>query len=184
MSDLPPTVIPDPSQHWGAPPPIASGRPARWPTLITLMIALTGVAIGFVGWFRPVAQHDQPPPKPTYSDQQAAEAKSNVCAAFAKVDRALDVLNAHHPSGDPTSILAVATSTRQVLEVSSRYLLTKLTEQPATPTELAKQVREFADSSQELVVGYLDGLTVSDAELQPSLHTGDETTLTIRGLCK
>ncbi len=99
MSDLPP--IPNPSQQWGPPPPIASGRPARWPTLITLAIALTGVAIGFVGWFRPVAHHDQPPPKPTYSDQQAAEAKAKVCAAFEKVDRALDVPNAQ---GKPRAI--------------------------------------------------------------------------------
>jgi hypothetical protein len=107
-----------------------------------------------------------------------------VCAAFAKVDRALDVAGAQHGGDDPTSILAVATSVRQVLEVGSRYLSTKLTEQPATPPDLAKEVREFANSSQELVIGYLDGLTASDADLQPSRHEGDETTLTIRRLCK
>jgi hypothetical protein len=48
--------------------------------LITLAIALIGVAVGFVGWFRPAPHHDQPPspPKPSYTDQQVATAKAKV----------------------------------------------------------------------------------------------------------
>ncbi len=95
MSDLSSEAVPaEPSQHWGPPPPTASGRPARWPSLITLAIALIGVAVGFVGWFRPVPHHDQPPPKPTYTEQQTADAKAKVCAAFGQVDRALGVVRA------------------------------------------------------------------------------------------
>jgi hypothetical protein len=160
------------------------GRPPRWPAYTALLVALLALAVGIVGWFRPVSHNNQPSSKPNYTAQEAASAKTSMCAAFAKVDKALDVASGQHVGQDPTSVLAMATSVRQVLEVGSRYLLTKLAEQPATPTDLAKTIRDFADSSQELVIGYLDGLTVSDADLQPSLRTGDDTTLAIRRLCK
>jgi hypothetical protein len=172
-----------------APPPWAQAgvprRTRRWPT-IAWLVAITLVSgVAIVGWLRPLSDHKpSTPTAPVYTDQQIATAKASVCAAFAKVDRALDVAGAQRGGDDPTSILAVATSVRQVLEVGSRYLSTKLTEQPATPPDLAKEVREFANSSQELVIGYLDGLTASDADLQPSRREGDETTLTIRRLCK
>jgi hypothetical protein len=129
------------------------------------------------------AAERESPPTPAYTNQQTADAKGTVCAAFAKVDHALDI-SARNTGDDPATKLAAATSGRQVLDAGSRYLLTKLVEEPAAPPEVAKEVRKFADSSQELVIGYLDGLTNSDADLQPSLSAGDETTLTIRRLCK
>lgn len=150
------------------------------------MVALAAAAVvAIVGWLRPVPRHNSTfVPASTYTDQQVASAKAGVCVAFAKVDKALDVASGQHVGDDPTSTLAMATNVRQVLEVGSRCLLTKLAEQPATPADLAKEIRDSADSSQELVVGYLDGLTVSGSDLRPSLHTGDETTLAIRQLCK
>jgi hypothetical protein len=183
MSTLPPTPPAPGPAPW---PQVAPSRPRRWPVVASLVIALAAIGLAIGSWFRPLPSAKAPstPPAPAYTDQQTAAAKATVCAAFAKVDRALDVAGAQHGGEDPTSILAVATSVRQVLEVGSRYLLIKLAEQPATPPDLAKEVREFANSSQELVIGYLDGLTASDADLQPSLHEGDETTLTIRRLCK
>jgi hypothetical protein len=167
-------------------PQVVPSRPQRWPMFASLVIALVALGLAIGCWFRlpPSNQASSTTPTPSYTDRQIADAKAAVCAAFAKVDRALDVAAAQHGGGDPTSVLAVATSVRQVLEVGSRYLLTKLGEQPATSPDLAKEVREFADSSQELVIGYLDGLTASDADLQPSRREGDETTLTLRRLCK
>jgi hypothetical protein len=178
------TVPPGPSQQpW---PQFAPPRSQRWQMVTLAVIALASLALALGSWFRPLPSTKTPsaPAAPVYTAQQTADAKAAVCAAFAKVDRALDVAAAQHASGDTTAVLAVATSVRQVLEVGSRYLLTKLGEQPAAPPDLAKEVREFADSSQDLVIGYLDGLTASDADLQPSRHTGDETTLAIRQLCK
>jgi hypothetical protein len=178
---MPPPAIPAPgAQPW---PQVAPSRPQRWPVFASLVIALVAIGLAVASWFRPLPGAKEPASPPPFTDQQTAAAKANVCAAFAKVDRALDVAGAQHGGEDPTSVLAVATSVRQVLEVGSRYLLFKLAEEPATPADLAKEVREFADSSQELVIGYLDGLTASDADLQPTRHEGDESTLTIRRLC-
>src|ERR1700749_4459711 len=99
-SDMPPGAsAPDPGQRWSPPPPAGSapsvqmpplapmtfGRPARWPTFTALLISLIALAVGIAAWFRPTPHNDQPPPKPAYTQQQIADAKSKVCAAFAKL---------------------------------------------------------------------------------------------------
>ena len=148
--------------------------------LIVALLVTLGVAI--VGWFRPLPA--KPPPAPTYSNQQVAEAKAAVCGAYEQVRKAGDVAGARSGGSDPTAILTVATSTRQVLEVGSRYLITKLNTEPATPPDLAAAVQKLADVYQEMTVDYLDGLSNSDAELGPLLRAGDEAHSTIEGLCK
>jgi hypothetical protein len=148
---------------------------------MTLALLVTlGVAI--VGWFRPAPV--KPPPTPTYSKQQVADAKTALCAAYEQVRKAGDVAGTRNGGGDPTSILAVATSTRQVLDVGSRYLITKLNTEPATPSDLATAIRKLADVYQEMTVDYLDGLSNSDPELSPLLRAGDEAHSTIQGLCR
>jgi hypothetical protein len=108
-----------------------------------------------------------------------------VCAAFAKVDHALDLAGARRSNNDdPAMQLAVAVNTRQVLDAGGRYLLTELADEPATPLDLANAVREQANSFQELMVGYLDDLSNSAPEQQPALKASDEATATIRRLCK
>jgi hypothetical protein len=146
---------------------------------VALLVTL-GVAI--VGWYRPVPAKS--PPAPTYSNQQVADAKAKVCAAYEQVRKAGDVAGARNGGSDPTSILTVATSTRQVLEVGGRYLMTKLDAEPATPPDLAAAVRKLATVYQEMTVDYLDGLSNSDPDLDPLLRAGDEAHSTIENLCK
>src|SRR5271156_439931 len=135
MSDLPPS---DPGPHWGPPPPTAFGRPSRWPTFIAIAIALIGVAVGIVGWFRPTPHNNQPPPKPAYTAQQTADAKAKVCAAFGKLDRAAGVNNALPRGSDP---VVAAVNSRQIFDVFSRHLLATLAGEPATLADLAIAVR-------------------------------------------
>ena len=151
---------------------------------VTLTIALIGIAVGFVGWFRPVPHNNQPPPKPTYTAQQTADAKAKVCVAFEKLERAVGVANAVPHGSDANGTLAAATTMRQVFDVGSRYLFATLAELPATPADLAAAVRNAANSLQEGVMGYLDGLTNSDPEMQPLVNANTEAAETIRGLCK
>ena len=153
---------------------------------VTLLIALAALGLAIGAWFRPLPGNKPPSAeaKPTFTNQQVADAKTSVCAAFKKTDRALDLSSARDGGNDPTATLAVATSVRQVLDFSSRYLHAKLAEEPATPPDLADAVRKLANSYQEVTMGYLAGLTNSDSDLQPSLHAGDEATFRIRGLCK
>ncbi len=196
MSDIPPGAVPpDPGQHWGPPPPaaltpsgrtppvppMAVGRPARWPTFTALAIALIALAVGLAGWFRPMPHDNQPPPKPTYTQQQIADAKAKVCTAFGKLDRAVNVGNALPRGSDP---LVAAINTRQIFDIFSRYLLATLAEEPATPADLATAVREQASTLEEVVIDYQDGFGTSDPELRPVVGANSASADTIRRLCK
>lgn len=184
MSTLPPAPSAAGPPPW---PQVAPPRALRWPTFASLLVALVAIGLAIGCWFRPPpsTKASPAPPTPSYTDQQTADAKAHMCAAFAKVDHALDVAGARSGGNDdPTMQLAAATSTRQVLDAGSRYLLTELAEQPATPPDLATAVREQANSFQELMIGYLDELTNTAPEQQPVLKASDDATLTIRRLCK
>jgi hypothetical protein len=198
-SDMPlGAVPPDPGQHWGPPPapvstgpaqtppvpPIAFGRPSRWPTFAALAIALVALAVGLVGWFRPAPHNNQPPPKPAYTQQQIADAKADVCTAFGKLDRAVDLVQAQVGSNDHATQIGVAALTEILLDFGGRYLSTTLDEKPATPSELAAAVRKKTSAYKEMLVNYLDGIHLSDPAMQPALTASDDATATIRRLCK
>jgi hypothetical protein len=145
--------------------------------LVVALLVTLGVAI--VGWFRPIPA--KPPPAPSYSQQQVADAKAHVCAAHEKVHHAVG-LTSGRSSDDPTMHLAIATSGRQALDVGGNYLLSTLAQEPATPPDLAAAVRKLATTFQELTVDYL--AEVSDSELDPLLRTSDQASVTIESLCK
>jgi len=150
----------------------------------SLAIALVAAGLAIGCWFRPLPGTNAPqkPPTPNYTGAEITDAKTSVCAAYQKVNHALSVANARNGGTDPTEGLAVATSTRQVLDAGSRYLLTKLAEEKATPTDLATAVRKLATEYQELTIDYL--ADVSDSDMQPSFHASDQATAKIDEICK
>jgi hypothetical protein len=174
----PPASSPPPWPHE------ARSRSERWQIFTLSLITLAALGLAIASWLRPAtsAKTSSAPPAPVYTAQQTADAKAAVCAAFTKIDHALGIAAARNGGSDPTFGLAVATSTRQVFEVGSRYLLTKLSEEPAAPSDIATATRRLADGYQEAVVDYLAG--VGDSELKPTLNTSDDATLSLRQLCK
>lgn len=178
MSQLPPAPP--------APPPWPPVEPpaARWATFAWRAITVVAIGLAISAWFRPLPDNKPPatPPAPTFSEQQVVDSKAAVCAAFKKVHQAIIVTNHRDRSNDPTAVLAVATSARQAALAGSGYLSTKLTEQPAAPSDLAAAIRTLANLFQELTVDYLAEL--SDSELDPLLRASDEATMKIEGLCK
>lgn len=149
----------------------------------SLAIALVAIGLAIGCWVRPVSGA-KAPPTPTYTDQQVATAKAHVCAVFANVDHALAQAYARNGGGDPTAQLAVADGTQLALEAGSRYLSTTLAAEPATPADLADAIRTQAGAYQKALIGFLNGLAVSDPAQQPSVTASDDATMTIRGLCK
>jgi hypothetical protein len=111
-----------------------------------------------------------------------ADAKAKVCAAYGKVREALAVAGARGGSSDPTASLAIATSSRQALDVGSRYLISALAHEPATASELATAVRKLADLYQELTVKYL--AEASDSEVASLRRAAEEPTSAIDGICR
>jgi hypothetical protein len=178
VNQPPASSTPPPWPAAGAP-----RRPRRW-TTIAWLLALTVVAgVAIVGWLRPT-RDEKLPAAPTYSAEQAANAKTTVCAAFEKVQHALSLAHTHIDSNGYAPDVASAALTHVTLDAGSRYLLTKLADEPATPPDLATAVRNEANAEQEALIQYMNGLTVSSPELQPTLNASDEATATVRRLCK
>lgn len=175
VSNVPPLQPPTP--QWQP----AASRPPRGLAMVSVGIALVAVGIAIGAWFRPPPKNE-PPPAPTYSSQEVADAKSKVCAAYGLVRKALAATGSRDGGADPTAILAVATSSRQALEVGSRYISSTLQEAPATAVDLAESVRKLAGLYQAIAINYL--AEVDESEIEPLRRAAEQPSLDIDRLCK
>ncbi|WIM87337.1 hypothetical protein PT015_21215 [Candidatus Mycobacterium wuenschmannii] len=144
------------------------------------LVSLISVGAAVAAWLRPIPHETlAAPAAPTYTEQQIADAKSKVCAAYQKVRRASDA-NANRKGGDdPTSQLAVAVNDRQIYVAGSAYLLTVLDDAPAAPGELSAAVRNLARLFQVITLNFL----ASDASA-PERTDADQATASIEGFCR
>jgi len=163
---------------WPPAPPPPMGRPARWPMFVMLVITLVAVGAAVAAWLRPIPQAPAAPPKPTYSAQQVADAKSKVCAAYRKIHHAVDMNASRSGGDDPTAQLVVKVNMRQIYVVGSAYLFTTLADEPATPPDLAAATSKLAHLMQDLV---LAGLSSDPATPYDAVN---ETSVTVEGLCR
>jgi hypothetical protein len=192
MSETPPTgppsahgpsgfpLGPPPSGPWGPVAPMAVSRPARWPMFVMFLITLVAVGAAVAAWLRPIP-HDTSatPAAPTYSEQQVADAKSKVCAAYEKVLNATTVNASRTLGDDPNSQLLTAVNQRQVFVIGSAYYWKTLAEEPATPPDLAAAVDNLAHLYQTI---NLDGI-VGDRN-DAAHNAANETGAKIQELCK
>jgi hypothetical protein len=143
-------------------------------------ITLVAVAAAVAAWLRPMPETKSAvPPTPTFSDQQVADAKSKVCAAYPEIHHAVDVNAPRNGGSDPTAQLAVATNMRQIYIVGSAYLLTRLADEPATPRDLAAATSKVARLFQVLTI---EG-SVSDPSVE-AYNDVNATGETIQSFCK
>jgi hypothetical protein len=183
MSNAPP-----PRSHlqppWASAAPAAHLRPAGWPAFAALAIALiaTGVAIG--AWVRPLPDNkpSSPPAAHNFSAQQVADAKSKICAAFAKVDSAVRAASGRNKGEDYATQFATAINVRQALVAGSQYLSMTLNRQPAAPADLASGVRDLVNAYQLLAIELLSD--APEPEKDPTVHAGDDANSKIENLCK
>jgi hypothetical protein len=154
-------------------------RSSRWSTFATLAIAVIAAAVAIGAWFRPAPESAAP----TFTGQQTAQAKTNVCSAYTAVHQGV-VRNTHladpNPN-DPAGQLAIAANARLALLGGGAYLRDRVAGQPATPADLAKAVNSMADTIEQLGVGYLEG--ASNVVLDPLRHDLDSQIAQINKLC-
>lgn len=204
MPDTPPSGLPPaaepPAGPTGLPPapgppapPMSrpsrvSPRASRVPTftaLVSLVIALAAIGVAIAAWLRPIPEHNAPPPSaPTYTEQEIADAKADVCEAYKSIDQAV-VTNTHRPSpapGDEIGSLATAANARLALYAGGDYLLSRLEADPATRADLAAPVRSLAYMYKEFGIRALNNEPNSD--LDPLRHGIDENSATIERLCE
>lgn len=135
-------------------PPRTGDGKSRWVTYAALAIAVIAVAIAVAAWLRPAHSGTT-----HYNDQQTADAKKSVCAAYNSTKQAV-VVNTHmaNPNGaDPAGQLAVAANARLALLGGGEYLRDRLAAAPAAPADLANAVTSMAKTTEDLGMGYLNG---------------------------
>jgi hypothetical protein len=183
MNGPPPSPMPlgpPPQPLWQPYPPF---RPRRWPLLIPLIVSVAAIGLAIAGWLRPLpADRADGPPPPAYTEQQVADAKTRVCAAYNEVHQAV-LINTGRDLGDnPTSHLAVAANARIALFDGGQFLSAELVEEPATPPELASAIRALIKAYEQLAIDYL--ANVPDAQLKPSEDNLTKTGTKVYDMCR
>jgi hypothetical protein len=147
---------------------------------VMFLITLVAVAAAVAAWLRPLPHNTSAtPPAPTYSEQQVADAKAKVCAAYAKVQNATNVNAARNGGDDPNTQLLVATTQRQVFVIGSAYLMTTLAEEPAAPSDLVAAANNLAHLYQVVT---LDGLVGQSND--STRNSANDAGFKIQELCK
>jgi hypothetical protein len=150
--------------------------------VLALVIALA--ALGLSGWaaFRPASG---PPTEPAYGASQRADAKAATCAATELVRKGVSLnTSMQSPGGeaDVTGSLAVAGNARLSLANGGQYLLSRL--DPATPTELAVDVRDFANTLMDIGAASIAGALNTDPDQAARLSHADAVNGKITAACK
>jgi hypothetical protein len=154
-------------------------RSSRSAALAAMAMAVIATAIAVVGWFRPAPQSALP----AFSDQQAAQAKTNVCSAYTAVHQGV-LRNTHLADPNPHDALgqlAIAANARLALLGGGAYLHDRVTAQPATPADLAQAVNSMGMTIEQLGIGYLEA--ASNIVLDPLRHDLDSQIAQINKLC-
>ena len=123
------------------------------------------------------------PGEPQYSDTQRGDAKAAVCAAFQTVRTGVATnTNVEPPTADIAGALGVAANARVALFDGGQYLLARL--DPATPVELAIEVRKFGNQLMDIGAAATAGVPNTDPVQAGRLEDAEATSSAVSGLCR
>jgi hypothetical protein len=163
--------------------PSPSRGPSQWPTFLALALALVASGLAIVGWFRPSPPPTAPPSKtPTYTEQQISDAKARSCAAFDTVLKGVTLQTHGEASDDPAMRKAQAVNGQLSLVAGGGYLRDHL--DPATPAQLAADIRKTADVLSDLGANALAGAQNADQPQAGLLTEAKSSFAQVQELCK
>lgn len=120
-----------------------------------------------------------------YTDAQRSEATSAICAAFETVRTGVATntnIEAPGGSGDIVGALAVAANARIALLDGGQYLMARL--DPATPTELASDVRRFANQLMDIGAAATAGVPNTDPVQAGRLQDAQAASTAVSDRCR
>ena len=123
--------------------------------------------------------------EPDYTDAQRSEAETAICAAFQTVRTGVQNNTNLEPPGGADDIggaLAVAANARVALYDGGQYLLARL--DPATPDELADQIRRFGNQLMDIGAAATAGVPNTDPAQSRRLEDAEATSAVINALCR
>ena len=150
----------------------------RWVALAALLIAVVATVIAVWALVRP--------PQPAGAaaagtEMTAEEAQTSLCDAFAVVRGAVSLRTNANLGSEPVALETIAANAHLAMDAGGTFLLDRIN--PATPPELAHEVRSFALNLQEIAIYALAGVPNSDAAQAGRLSAGVETDNRIAELC-
>jgi len=122
--------------------------------------------------------------EPDYTDAQRNDAKTAICSAFETVRTGVATnTNVEPPggSGDIAGALGVAANARIALLDGGQYLLARL--DPATPTDLAGEVRRFGNQLMDIGAAATAGVPNTDPAQAARLQDAEAASTAISGRC-
>ncbi|UXA10646.1 hypothetical protein KXD97_21410 [Mycobacterium sp. SMC-8] len=119
---------------------------------------------------------------PDYTDQQRAEATAGICAAFHTVRTGVATNTNVEAPDDIAGALAAAANARVSLFDGGQYLLARL--DPATPGDLAGEVRRFADQLMDIGAAATAGVPNDDPAQAARLQDAEAASTAISGRCR
>lgn len=121
---------------------------------------------------------------PDYTDEQRGAAETGICAAFDTVRTAVATnTNVEPPggSGDIAGALATAANARVALFDGGQYLLARL--DPATPADLAGEVRRFANQLMDIGAAATAGVPNTDPVQADRLRDAEAASTAVSDRC-
>jgi hypothetical protein len=146
-------------------------------TYAALAIALIAVVVAVAAWVRPAHGSS------SFSGQQSAQAKANVCSAWKPVRKSVWVGTPSARPGDPVAAEAQAANVRLAMLGGGSYLKDTLAAEPAAPADLAKAVNSVANTLQRMGIIYL-AREATPQVLAPLKHDLDSGGAQVDKLCK
>ena len=124
-------------------------------------------------------------PGPYYTEDERGAAERAICSAFETVRTAVATnTNVEPPggSGDIAGALAVAANARVALFDGGQYLLARL--DPATPTDLADEVRSFANQLMDIGAAATAGVPNTDPVQAQRLRDAESASAAVSDRCR
>ncbi|MBU3750850.1 MAG: hypothetical protein FGM52_10430 [Mycobacterium sp.] len=157
-------------------PQAPAHRQPRWLPALGAGLGLMGLALGAAGCSSPAATTDSA--KPTYSEQQVADAKKAVCDAYAKGIRAFQIAG-NKKVDNPADALPVAVNTRLAEVAVGNYLINAIEFNPAAPADIKQLTQELAQSYQEIAITQLS----ESSDYKQAAKNADDSIAELQKLC-
>jgi hypothetical protein len=155
-------------------------NPSRWLPLVRVGLGLAALVVAVAGCSQPAPSTQAA--KPTFSDQQVAEAKKAVCDDYEKGFRAIQVAASKSPETSDETFSSTTLNAR-IAEIGvANYLFNSLNANPAAPAELRDLVDRLAALYQKIAIMQLSDATRE--EIAPTADKAQELTPGISRICQ
>lgn len=159
-------------------PPAPVQKASQVPVIIAIVISLLALGLAAAAFFKP--KHDDTPAAPQYSEQQVADAKKNLCDAYADMDKAIRYAGSL-TSEDPNQKFMISLNIRLAFNSAADHLLAAAGLHPEGPEKLLASIKNLAVTYQKIVLAQT--AVAPEDEMKPLYGAADASVDSIKQAC-